>query len=136
MYVKDGRISCPQKGCDAAYPVAPEAEPQMGTCPQCGSEFLIVTPERELRLQPKSAERSEQLLPQVKNLLTSTVMLDRNGTEMLPESASAIGGELPTVPIDDNQVACPQCGQKYPVTPDLSGKYATCSECSARFRIG
>ena len=107
-------------------------------CPKCGAEFVIITPDEELPPQQSRAERSEDLLPKVKNLLTSSVMLQRSGTAKQPKVALHVPskGQLPTGDVVNDRAICPQCSSDFPITPEEYEQLAECSQCHCEFIIG
>ncbi len=136
VFVKDGKVQCPNRDCRVVYRAERRDRPQRVNCPDCGMEYLIITPPDEL---PRTglAQRSEVLLPRVKNLLTSTVMLRREGNERQPKVALHMpaASQLQTVAASGGVVACPQCGSDFAVAETEYGQPAECSKCHCQFRI-
>ena len=44
--------------------------------------------------------------------------------------------EMPVGKVTAGQVTCPKCQMTYPITPEVYGAIAECSECLAEFMIG
>lgn len=104
-------VRCPQ--CGAEFGISPELYNQVGQCDSCKTVFLILPPNVLLKLQKNA------------------------GPSMVPANLLACPpSELNIAKATATEVTCPRCGMVYPITAEVYGAIAECSECGAEFMIG
>jgi hypothetical protein len=69
--------------------------------------------------------------------LTATVTLSRSGMGMTQKRKQNLPApeQMKFSVARGNEVACPQCRMMYPITPEVYGAIAECSECLCEFQI-